>query len=141
MKPFLFLDVDGVLNTRESFKRGEELDDMCCRRLRRIIADADPEVVLSSTWRLYPPHAKRVWKIIGKRCKATPDGRAGRGEQIAAFLVDFPGRPYVILDDDVFDLLPEQAPFIVQTVSEEGLTDKKADEILRLFDSFKGIDK
>lgn len=138
MKPFLFLDVDGVLNNRASFEAGVDLDTECCARLRRIIEETGCEVVLSSTWRLYPSNARRVWAVIGGRCQRTPELRGPddcRGTEIAAFLAADP-RPYVIVDDDS-DMLEEQLPFFVQTdLAEGGLTEEKAQEIINKFKGF-----
>jgi hypothetical protein len=141
MKPFLFLDVDGVLNTFVSLRKGDELDDLCCRQLRRIIAETGCEVVLSSTWRLYPPLAKRVFRVVGRRCEATPEMRGNcRGAEIDTFLIDHPGRGYVIVDDDD-DMLEKQLPHFVQTNGVDGgLTEEKATEIISKLKALEGID-
>jgi hypothetical protein len=143
VRPFLFLDVDGVLNDRESFKGAtttKVLSKKCVEQFKRIIAECNPEVVLSSTWRLYPDHAQVIWDLVGHELPATPERRTGRrGSEIAGFLANHPGRRYIIVDDDS-DMLPEQKPYFIQTETEVGLTPEKADEIICLFKTMSGID-
>jgi hypothetical protein len=134
-QPFLFLDVDGVLNTHASMHLEEQLDDRCVANLLRIIEEANPDVVLSSTWRFHQAYAMRVWRKIGYVGAATPRLDLGRGREIASYLSDHPGRPYVIVDDDS-DMLPEQLPFFVQTRFATGLDDKATDKILKLYKGF-----
>lgn len=127
-RPFLFLDVEGVLKTEHTLDT-EDFDPDTVEQLRRIIAEADPEIVLASTWRKYPKYAIRVWRVLGKRGLATPDLDKSRGAEIAAFLNEHPGRRYVIVDDD-YDFLPEQVPNVVQTSYRTGLNREAADEII-----------
>ena len=61
-------------------------------------------------------------------------GPASRGKEIKKWLDEHPGiEKYVILDDDDFDMLPEQKPFLIQTDWAGGIEDddvEKAIEIL-----------
>jgi hypothetical protein len=56
MHNFLFLDVDGVLNTHESINRYgvDQIDDDKLDLLRSIVFATDVRIVLSSYWRLDP---------------------------------------------------------------------------------------
>lgn len=139
-KPILFLDVDGVLNTRTSLLCGQELDPACVKRLKRIIAEGDPLVVLSSTWRLMADKRAEVQRAAGIRIMpCTPSLQGSRGTEIRAFLTGSRTAPppgYVILDDDD-DMLPEQLPFFVQTTSADGLTDAIADDVIARLLSYK----
>lgn len=53
--PVLFLDVDGVLNTRPGFLDGEKLE-----HVRRIVRETCCHICLSSSWRLYPHQFERI---------------------------------------------------------------------------------
>jgi HAD domain in Swiss Army Knife RNA repair proteins len=136
-RPFLFLDVDGVRVTYASMACGHGvMDDACVKNLRRILHEANPEVVISSTWRFHPQFCKKVWKVVGKVGKATPRLNTGiRGREIEAFLLDYPGRNFVIVDDDS-DMLPEQLPFFVKTRFATGLDREATEKILNLFKGF-----
>lgn len=135
-RPFLFLDVDGVLNTYASMQLEEQLDDRCVVNLLRIIEEANPDIVLSSTWRFHQKYAMRVWRKIGYVGAATPRLDSGhRGEEIASYLSIHPGRRYVIVDDDS-DMLPEQVPFFVHTKFATGLDDEATDKILSIYKTF-----
>jgi hypothetical protein len=132
-RPILFLDCDGVLNNSHSLGIGIDLDPDCVDQLRRILIEVDPEVVLSSTWRLYSELAREIWWIVGKWGKSTPSSNTlvTRGQEIALFLEKEP-RPYIILDDDD-DMLPEQMPNLVRTDPRKGLTKEVADEVIARF--------
>ena len=138
MQPYLFLDVDGVLNTYHSLVEGDDLHSPCVEQLRRILKEADPEVVLSSTWRNYPDLRRKVWKVVGHRGKCTPKiGGVWRGGEIDLFLKKDP-RPYVILDDDN-DMLPEQMPNLIQTDPTVGLTEERADKVIELLKTLQKL--
>jgi hypothetical protein len=135
-QPFLFLDVDGVLNTYASMGLEEQLDERCVANLLRIIEEANPDVVLSSTWRFHQKYAMRVWRKVGYVGASTPRLDKGvRGHEIASYLSIHPGRKYVIVDDDS-DMLPEQLPFFVQTAFATGLDDEATAKILSLYKGF-----
>jgi hypothetical protein len=147
MKPILFLDIDGVLNSREFLKREglSQVDLITVRRLNRIVDVTKAEVVISSSWRTFadtntPEKIERfldengfsgsvsgMTPVLGceehikrgwERCHD-----AHRGHEIAAYLkkrfqdTDYPS--FVILDDD-----SDMNPFmdrLVQTSFEDGL--------------------
>ncbi len=59
----VFLDIDGVLNrkaTRERLDGFIGIDAVLARRLQAILRRAGAQVVLSSTWRLWPDTRKAV---------------------------------------------------------------------------------
>ena len=60
-KPVIFLDVDGVFVTeryiREEYARtmktqGRAFDPRCVAEFNRILREVDPDIVVSSTWRI-----------------------------------------------------------------------------------------
>lgn len=138
----VFLDVDGVLNHREAFKRWwptwgtDTLDPECLRALAWLCRDG-AEIVLTSTWRLYPD-ADRTIRIVLHALgldviDETPDlslndPHSARGAEISAWLAEHPTSSYVVLDDSA-DAGDGHAGRFVQTEeSGGGLTWEKARE-------------
>ena len=134
----LFLDIDGVLNTRNG-----SMDTDKVELLRDIIARTGAGVVLSSTWRKTEhmrARVKTMLESIGARYlgrtqvmeyqehglwRAEP-----RGHEIKAWLEERPwARKFVILDDD--PNMVTLMPFLVRTDSLKGLTPELADEVVR----------
>lgn len=93
--PLLFLDVDGVLNTRPGSLDADKLD-----LVRRLVAETGCLQVLSSSWRLIERQKARIcaelpiWGV-------TPEiGAWSRGDEVRAFLEAFPANQrFAILDD------------------------------------------
>ncbi len=139
----LLLDVDGVLNTASLIESdgihavGEEF----IQRLDKIVGKTGTEVVLSSTWRLYPTaknvleeklKAKNIFLLdstieIRKKLSA----RVSRSEEIAEWLTRHPEvREFAIVDDndDAGEFFPSS---FFQTTFQEGLTEEIAERITR----------
>ena len=102
----VFLDIDGVLAPIHRWDRYGDLDPECIRVLNEIVADAEADVVVSSTWR----HGKTVTELqemleaagfIGRVIDKTPAGvpGAGRSDEIASWLAEHTVGGYVIIDD------------------------------------------
>ena len=136
----VFLDIDGVLNSRLWFERREtnahnmanDIDPEAAARVQRLCDETGAVLVISSTWRLiHQLNAIRtVFKskgltahVIGK----TPERpRGDRGDEIQRWLDLanlFPLRPsgMVIIDDDA-DML-HLMPWLVKTTFFDGFTD------------------
>lgn len=101
----LFLDIDGVCNTRETKARFEGcigIDKHMARRVRQIVQDTGCQVVLSSTWRNSPTSQKHVREMVVDFMDITPSIRTGfRGDEINLWLADHPEvTKYAILDDE-----------------------------------------
>lgn len=123
----LFLDVDGVLNSKSTTNFGDlyPIDPYMAFLVGKIQLHTGCEVVLSSSWRHHPEGVENVSKRVVKLLDKTPYG-ASRGEEIKAWLDKHPEvKKYAILDDDV-DILVEQAPNFFKTTFDEGLTDNIA---------------
>lgn len=138
---FLFLDVDGVLNGDDWLSRVghntlpfpmRDINPICCARLIESMQGLPVDIVLSSSWRIYP--RVNAWmSFCGLTIfDHTPDLKSEfRGYEITAFLQVTPKlRPYVILDDED-DFRPEQLPYLVRTNPKQGLTHRKALELRR----------
>jgi len=146
----LFLDVDGVLNSRDDFdpdKAWPPLNQAALSRLRHVVKKSGCYVVLSSTWRKRQEHVDLLkaaggfpsphddWRTIEQPFIVTNGiirGVAMRGNEIAEWLSRHPEvERYAIVDDDG-DMLPEQLPFFVQTSFETGLTDAHAERLIAI---------
>ena len=125
----LFLDIDGVMVTRKELSEGTpyKFNPDITKMFEDFLTQyPDIKVVLSSAWRKNETvfnkinHNSRLIyrRIIGR----TGSHNSGRGEEIKAWLDDYYKEVthYVIVDDDVFDMLNEQKPYIVQTNGFDG---------------------
>lgn len=136
MKKIIFLDVDGVLNNQNTFKKVQRVSDMLDPYLillaNRIVEATGAEVVLSSSWRHchYEELKEKVpFKIIDK----TGDCCTGiRGVEIYDWIrknIGYKDRDdrskfrYAIIDDES-DMLLWQKDHFFQTTFISGLTEE-----------------
>ena len=125
MKPLIFLDIDGVLNSARSAiahitrstayvsfqdRVADQLDPVAVLMMARVCRETEADIVISSTWRKFTTiptfievFARYGWEnapVIG----LTPITSKGyRGTEVKMFLEqnqDLKGRPYVCIDDD-----------------------------------------
>ena len=127
MTKVLFLDIDGVVNSRAttSFRNNlYPIDPHMAFMVGKIQLDTDCEVVLSSSWRHHPDGIKAVEQSIVKIVDKTPMITSGvRGHEIQAWLDQHPEvTRYAILDDDS-DMLKNQLPNFFKTTFQNGLTE------------------
>lgn len=127
MSKVLFLDIDGVVNSRAttSFRNKlYPLDPHMAFMVGKIQLGTDCDVVLSSSWRHHPDGVKAVEDSIVKIIDKTPTVSAGvRGHEIQAWLDLHPEvTTYAILDDDS-DMLENQMPNFFKTTFQNGLTE------------------
>lgn len=129
----IFLDIDGVLNSANFIKNGgsfDNVDPVAVARLRRAIEATKAVLVISSTWRLNKDWENRLrsaftvagWgdpPIIGR----TPSRRS-RGVEIAEWLQTNPVEDFVIIDDDIFDMLPEHQAHVIKCSFSIGLSEE-----------------
>lgn len=145
----LFLDIDGVLNSADWFRRRTkpqqfshdyELDILLMQLFDEIVEKTGCKVVLSSTWRLSSTYMTDLERqglntnaIIGRtpnmpRPSNTSVEYCERGKEVVAWLRDHPEvKRYAILDDDS-DFLPEQPLF--KTSWQTGLTQEIAEKVI-----------
>lgn len=140
MNKYIFLDIDGVLNSNDYFSSLEHIkrenmlrnlgfnssisygvssiDPVAVKNLNKLVKDTGAKVVVSSTWRT-SPNLSEIFKISGIEApifNITPSSRSRiRGEEIQAWLDKKAESPYkyVILDDDS-DMLRDQLPYFIQ---------------------------
>ena len=116
MRFVVFLDVDGVLNTRTTCQRTPDgytgIDDPRVEILAKVLEKYDfHEVVLTSDWKALDEHdddylyLQEKLKLYGLCISGkTNDNGSNRGEGILEFLKVHPEiDDYVILDDQKFD--------------------------------------
>lgn len=126
----LFLDIDGVVNSRETLARSYGgfigIDPYLAFYVGKIILDTGCKVVLSSSWRLSERDVKEVEERVYKIHSKTPPPWEGstRGMEIQAWLDKHPEvEKYAILDDDP-DMLDSQLPNFFKTSFSTGLTEE-----------------
>ncbi|MFW0796479.1 HAD domain-containing protein [Gordonia sp. CPCC 205515] len=129
----LFLDIDGVVNSRRSSVRHGHLvgiDPTLAGRVRRVIAETGCAVVLSSTWRLWEENVAEVRAGVTSELYGMTPSIPGsrRGTEVASWLADHPEvTRYAIVDDNA-DFARDQPLF--QTSWEIGITDEVADALI-----------
>lgn len=119
----LFLDIDGVVNSDETLKRGGDggmlgIDPYLAFLVGRIaLAVPDLKVVLSSSWRHFPSGRAKVHERVLPVFDETPSlGRDSvRGDEIKAWLDAHPETERYAILDDGDDMLPEQLPNLFRT--------------------------
>lgn len=133
----LFLDIDGVLNSRKTWglygnscpmakDQKFNLDPTTIRFLQLLHAKGI-EIVVSSTWRLHKKlgNFKDVFGFAVKGITCSyPFKDSKRGDEIAVYLKEHPEiESYCIVDDDT-DVLDDQMPNFVRTSYEDGMSYK-----------------
>lgn len=152
MDRYVFLDFDGVINTRRHKmalynnrqplrdEYGPFFDPEAVENLREIVTTTNAGIIVTSTWRYKGIDAMHeLWvrrKMPGMLVDVTPSVPVAflytRGMEINTWLAsnapDDPlGYRYTIIDDGV-DFLPEQADNLVTTNPEVGLTANDAEK-------------
>lgn len=139
----IFLDFDGVVSVPET---GWVLSDRHLERVKKICDETGAKIVISSSWRRKSV-VETMKKIYGQdanvvTCNSLLNinyvigvterlGPASRGKEIKKWLDEHPGMErYVILDDDDFDMLPEQKPFLIQTDWAGGIEDEDVEKAI-----------
>lgn len=160
MDKFIFLDIDGVLNTAnyQTWRQllGKDISDLHghlfapspVRNLRRLIKWTNAKIVLSSSWRMDGLETMRqMWNernMPGDIYDITPYVNAReypvgtRGVEIKKWLNEKGGEGYAfVIIDDIDDFLPEQKQNIVMTNFRRGLTLIKLLTALRILNKTK----
>lgn len=145
MDKFIFLDIDGVLNTAnyQTWRQlwGKDISDLHghlfapspVRNLRRLIKWTNAKIVLSSSWRMDGLETMRqMWNernMPGEIYDITPYVNAReypigtRGVEIRKWLEEYGGENYkFVIIDDIEDFLDEQQTNVIMTNYRRGLT-------------------
>ena len=141
----IFLDIDGVLNSEETVKKGIRsdrgyigIDPFLTAIFNRIIFATDAKIVLSSTWRKLDTSRDEVRRRVMDFIDVTPDtflmGESAwseRGDEIQAWLDHHPEvEKYAIIDDDN-RAMEQHGDNYFQTFWNEGLTEGIAATIIQ----------
>lgn len=157
MNKFIFLDIDGVMNSnlfyskRTQDKRYDEwikdhpkhiawgacnIDPRAVKRLNRITDATKAKIIVSSTWRS-DSNLQEIFTLVGIKepiYDVTPYVRSRhRGSEIQEWL-DKQTEPYryIILDDDS-DMLDCQLPYFIQTDwLKWGLSDEDVEQAIHI---------
>lgn len=140
MKPVIFLDFDGVLNTYRNwgrFPKAEALTPELVDRVHRLCKEFDADIVISSAWRtIYTlPELRSLLEKRGhlpadRVIDRTPDWKgpfSQRGQEIKEWL-NANGRretPFIILDDLYAGAFTGLEKHHVQTTLHDGFTEEK----------------
>lgn len=155
----LFLDIDGVLNSRRFFGVSSKsarwkahgaakahdpvanIDPVAVAYLNSVVVRTGCKVVVSSAWRYQHTPEEiagllRARGFVGEVVGATPKIERGdevvpRGDEVAAWLREHPGvESYAIVDDD--DDMGALGHYLVQTTREGGLGVAEAEQLARI---------
>ena len=145
----IFLDIDGVLNHKDTFKQGHKfhgcfgIQPELAQKLNRITDATGAVLVLSSAWRKV-----RTWEenmeyfkqqgITGKFKGQTPvcdtlSGTSNRGEEIAEWLV-FRSEwidSFIVLDDIKVKRYQDRQ---ILTIEDVGLTDEDVEKAIKMLE-------
>lgn len=163
MDKYLFLDVDGVLNSEDFYDKISQdeqirnfenkypgleksiywelscFDPEAVERLNRLIERTNCKLIVSSTWRL-DSNLPITFERVGIKHKidgVTPyfPGKY-RGFEIKDFLSKIKEEyVYCILDDDS-DMLPEQESYFINTSPITGLTDEDVNKAIKILNNY-----
>jgi hypothetical protein len=127
----LFLDIDGVVNcasTQQRHRGAIGIDPYMAFLVGKIQLDTGCEIVLSSTWRLWPETKAEVERQVAKLYDVTPVlNNDFRGDEVIAWLDVHPEvTKYAIVDDasDFHDWQP-----LFKTEWKTGITEEIAQNI------------
>lgn len=130
----LFLDIDGVVNCKDTVQRHRGfigIDPLLAFYVGKIQLDTDCEVVLSSSWRYTQDGIDEVERCVVKCLDITTKshGLSSRGMEIKEWLDSHPEvTRYAILDDNS-DMLDEQLPNFFKTPWDTGITKEIAEAV------------
>lgn len=141
MTKILFLDIDGVVNHKETFKKGVHfpIDPYCAFLVGKIQLDTDCIVVLSSSWRHLKDGVKEINDRVVPIFDTTGSCCSGiRGVEIYNWLknkytyeeMQSPDFRYAILDDESDMLLWQKDDFFQTSFYNGGLTEEIAMKVI-----------
>lgn len=144
-RKILFLDIDGVLNSRNymnSVGRGDAIDPRCVLHLNEAIRRTGCKVVVSSAWRnlhtwaellsILEDHGVNTEVFIDK----TPDRFRefkNRDDEISEWLDNHgqEGDQWCIIDDELEHLVKLKDRLVKTSFQEKGMTKEHEDAVVR----------
>jgi hypothetical protein len=155
MRPILFLDIDGVLNSAEWMKAGNmkgidrrAFSPELCARLERVCRATDPDIVISSSWRICHSleeirghlHARGApsARVVGEtpHWRTLPTGNIvgvydRRGGEIDEYLQRLPSPVTFAIVDDSNDMSPHMSRLVL-TSWQTGLQEHHVEQLISL---------
>jgi hypothetical protein len=146
----LFLDIDGVLVTRETVCERDKFYAPAVSALNIFHSVPGCKAVITSAWRVGRTvedlnrlfvHNGVAIKIIGKTDSTKLNGK--RGEEILDWIEKnrYKG-PYIVIDDEIFDIIPyipmHKIIYVKNGLAEEGLTQKHIIEYVKMLQDLNG---
>lgn len=159
MNKIIFLDIDGVLNSQNTFEDNHKyrkffvkymnnsIDDEIIHimldidldkvfMLRDICNLTGAKIVITSSWRRlynYPLIEEKLTSLGLPIEGVTPYINSNRGEEIRKYLEEEKIDNFVILDDEIFKDFNELENYLIKTsFYEEGLTYEISKEVVRI---------
>lgn len=151
-KKIIFLDIDGVLNTKWWYtqmdrntpkdKYGYAFDPRAVANLKRIVEETEADIVISSSWKFMGlDELRAMWKergLPGSIIDVTPNGMCDevlltadldnmgvtrcRGNEIKEWLMQNSGVTHYAILDDMNDILQEQESHFIWIDPVVGIT-------------------
>ena len=134
----IFTDIDGVLQINNPKKWNKK----CCKLYSDICNELDLKAVITSSWRIQYK-LRELQEIfysqgIDVEIIGTTDVLGiERGEEIAMWLSDNMISNYVVIDDNVKDILPFVNNVVTIKKSYEGITEDNINEIRNIVKTWK----
>ena len=153
MDKVIFLDIDGVLNTKWWYtqidrntpkdKYGYTFDPRSVANLKKIIDETGADIVISSSWKSFGlTELEEMWQDRGLPgfvidVTPTPAIRNNRGDEIDAWLEECRTEcQYVIIDDlDAYNFNEHQIPRLLVVNPFNGLDEDTAKRAIDLLNS------
>jgi len=160
MNKIIFLDIDGVLNCKNTFKEKKEervfynkflekndfnlakismcdIDFEKLELLKYIVLETNAKIVISSSWKNLRFYTLIEDLLINKGLPiigVTPHINNRRGTEIKKYLSENQVDDFIIIDDSIFDDYDDELiNHLVKTdFYDEGLNDEKANEAINL---------
>ncbi len=145
MNAIPFLDIDGVLNTSETYKRARTWADSvesavklfepaCVAHLNKITEQTNAQIVVCSAWRhiFTLDELRQIFRIVGIRASVldvTPTSVSQRARAVIAWLAKHPEvQHWCVLDDDIraYDNHLPNSNYLVGIDGDVGLTETDA---------------
>lgn len=160
---YIFLDIDGVLNSKEffhsdrysdicwmywSYSFDNDIDEVAVKNLNTLLNKVEnPTLVLSSDWRVDTSNERMSYLLFSAGSKYGITARTPfidnisspvRGYEVAQFIKEnWITNNYIILDD-VPQFLEEQEPHLILTDPDKGFNKEKLEESIELYSKLVG---
>ena len=146
----IFLDIDGVLVTRETVRERDKFYAPAVAALNSFCAIPECKIVVSSAWRVGRSIEELnklmgdnnvALEVLGKTASTKLDGK--RGEEILDWIEEhrYDG-PYIVIDDEDFDIAPyipaHKIILVKDGLAEEGLTRKHISDYIERLRALNG---